>query len=336
MGTFSAEQPARLRLSATEEADRRNAIAATGSPSPTPFAPIGSPPAIYSHIGHDAQYGTGRRNGRTIRLLILHTTEGGTLVNDMSYAARRPELVSSSAYVGELGELGYGVPEADRPYTTGRWNDESLAAEIVGYAAWTEAQWRARPLQLEGITRLLVDWCRRHSIPPRWLTAEQITEGASKQSATPVAGVNAGICDHLEANLAARLLGASTSSTTHSDVGPALRRIVITELIPEASRRLAGATTTDPQEDDEMPGQIRVKGDAATYNVDGIFATWTRNETVQAAAVAGGLVSPGVKTVARAALGVLELRGAEPDYTGVDLAAFPEKTSAADFARHER
>ncbi len=93
--------------------------------------------------------------------------------------------------------------------------------------------------------------------------------------------------------------------------------------------------TQPPQEEDEMPSQIHVVGDAATYNVDGLIATWTKDEATQAAAVDAKLVTPGVRDVQRAALGILELHGAEPDYTNVDKVAFPTQTSGADFARHE-
>lgn len=337
MGTFSSDRPARLKLSAIEETARKTAVAALASPAPVPFASIPNPPELYTHIGGDAQYGAGRRNGRTVRLLIMHTTEGDGFLNGMSYAARRDQQVSSSAYVGGAGEIGYGVAEHDRPFTTGRWNDESLALEIMGHAAWTDAQWRARPAQLEAITRVLVDWCRRFAVPPVWLTKEQIAAGASKLSAPPVQGSQRGICDHLEANLAARLLGSTVSSTTHSDVGPALRRILQTELIPEAARRLGTpGTPTDPNppQEDEMPGQIRVKGDAAAYSVDGLMAVWITDETTQRSAIADGLIAPGVRDVGRASLGVLELHGPQPDYTNVDPVAFPERTTAADFARH--
>lgn len=217
-------------------------VRATGSDAPEHYTPLEGLPDVYTHAGHAAQYGKGRRNGRTIRLAILHTTESNSFLSSMIYDAYRPETVSATAHVGELGEIGAGVPEADRPWTTGRWNDESLAMEIVGRAAWSAAQWRARPRQMAAIATLLTDWCRRHSLPAVWLSAAQIAEGASRQGSAPVQGVRRGICDHLMANQAAIALGGSVAAYSHHDIGPGLREVVLADIIPEVARRLAGGT----------------------------------------------------------------------------------------------
>lgn len=243
MGTWNAASPAELELAAWEQQDRAEAVAASGSAAPATYRPLPDPPAVYTHVGHAAQYGRGRRNGRTIRFLALHVTDvNGTALGAASYDARRPDQVSATAFAGPNGELVLDVAEADRAFTTGRWNDESASLEIVGHDEWTAAQWRARPRQLEAIVRWLVDLCQRHNIPAVWLDADDVAAGASRQGAAPVQGVNRGITDHLNANLAARALGASTSSTSHVCVGAGLRSIVIAELIPEAARRLAGTT----------------------------------------------------------------------------------------------
>jgi hypothetical protein len=223
-------------------------VAATGSDAPPTYSPIATIPAgsRYTHRGHAAQYGRGRRNGRTIRAIVLHTTESDSWSGGMTYDAWRPEQVSAHCHLGELGELGYGVPEADRSWTTGRWNDEILNVEITGRAAWTVEQWRARPKQIAGLADLLEDWCRRHSIPAVWLTAAQFAEGASRQGQTPKQGTRRGIVDHLEANRAAILLGGSAATYSHHDIGPGLRWIVLGEVIPEVARRLGAPPPVDP------------------------------------------------------------------------------------------
>lgn len=251
MGTFNQTTPKRLVLTDVEQTSRAAAIAATGSPSPVPYVPIFPVPSVYTHVGHDAQYGKGRRDGRFVRLLILHTTEAESFVGSMSYGARRPEQVSATCYAGGSGELGYGVPEENRPYTTQRWNDESLSVEICGKAAWTAEQWRARPLQMGAIVLLLIDWCKRYSIPPRWLTPSEVALGASRYGSPPVQGTNFGITDHWNANLAARLLGASDASTTHTDIGPGLREVFLDDLLPDVIRHLSTQPTPIPTPEPE-------------------------------------------------------------------------------------
>jgi hypothetical protein len=254
MGTFDTSTPKRLQLASWEQRDRTAAVEAAGDKTAAPalYSPIAPPSPIYTHVGHAAQYGRGRRNGRTVRLLILHVTDvNGTLLGAMSFEARRPDQVSCTAFAGPLGELGATVPYADRPFTTGRWNDESLTLEIIGHDEWTAAQWRARPAQMEAIVVWLVDSCREFGIPPRWLDRGAIAKGASRHGQSPVQGTEYGICDHLEANLAARDLG-QTSGTGHVCVGPGLRTVLFEDLLPEVVRRLT--TTTPPSEDLDMAG----------------------------------------------------------------------------------
>jgi hypothetical protein len=243
-------------------------VAATGSDAPPTYAPIPTTPpgSVYTHRGHAAQYGRGRRNGRTIRAIILHTTESDSWSGGMTYDAWRPETVSAHCHLGGAGEIGYGVPEADRSWTTGRWNDEALNVEITGRAAWTVDQWRARPKQIAALADLLEDWCRRHSIPAVWLTAAQFAEGASRQGYTPVAGTRRGIVDHLEANRAAILLGGSASTYSHHDIGPGLRWIVLGEVIPEVARRLGAPTgPTLPPLPPDLPHPGGTMSDTFTF-----------------------------------------------------------------------
>ena len=237
MGTWNNANPKQLVLAEWEKESRRTNIK-DYSASPVEYEPISPVPDIYTHVGNACNYGYGRRNGRTVRLLIVHTTETDTFTGNMSYSARRPETVSATAYIGKDGEIGYDVPEWCRPYTTGRWNDESLSIEICGKMSYSESYWRSRPAQIESIIKLLTDWCIRYDIPPVYLSPEAVAEGASPHGTTPRQGVNKGISDHWDCNLAARILGASTSSTSHNDVGPGMRAVLFQTIMPEVARRV--------------------------------------------------------------------------------------------------
>jgi len=106
---------------------------------------------------------------------------------------------------------------------------------------------------MDAITRLLTDWCKRYVIPVEWLSPTQVAEGASRLGASPVQGINRGITDHLNANLAARLLGASAASTSHICVGPGLRTVLFEDVLPEVIRRLAQTPTPIPPTPTPIP-----------------------------------------------------------------------------------
>lgn len=237
-----------MQISPTEQNQREVSIRASGSVAPINYYPIKPELDCVTFVGHDAQYGSDRRWGFGIRAIIQHTTEGSLFTNSMRYNARRPEKVSSHFHVGQAGEIGQGVPMARRSWTTARWNDEVLNNEIVGRAADTDAQWRSRDAQLEAIIELTTEQCRVYSIPAVWLTPTEFAWGASRQSTSPYQmGTVLGIIDHDGANKAAIMLGGSTLTYSHHDVGPALRSILRHEIVPEVARRLA---STNPPEDE--------------------------------------------------------------------------------------
>jgi hypothetical protein len=228
-------------------------VRATGSAAPPDYTPLPAAPSdVYTLRSHAAQYGTGRRYGIKIRCLILHTTESEHFINTITYDMWRPETVSASAFAGPAGELSIGIADNDRPWTTGRWNDESLTLEIVGRAAWTADQWRARPAQLEAVVKWIVDNCQRHNLPAVWITAAEFTVGASRAGDPLRAGTARGVIDHRTANDAAIMLGHDRAKYSHTDVGPGLRSVIIEDLLPEARRRLNEPSIPPPPGDDVM------------------------------------------------------------------------------------
>lgn len=215
------------------------------SAAPVIFSPIPNAPAVYTHAGRGNQYGSGRRNGRTVRVLIVHETEGGGLSDtidqffgSMQYEATRAEDTSCTCLIGRTGQVGYDVPEADRPFTTGRWNDESLTIEVDGRAVWTRDQWLQAPAQLQSVCDVLYDWCLRYNIPAVWLDSPAVAEGASRQGATPKQGVNRGITDHRTANAAAISLGGDPATYSHTCPGDAFHQLLIDTIVPRVAKML--------------------------------------------------------------------------------------------------
>lgn len=237
----------------------------TSSTSPVQYTPIDPAPDVYSHAGRGNNYGIGRRNGRTVRVLIVHETEGGGLDDDrgdfvasMQYEAYRAETTSCTCLIGRTGDVGYDVPEADRPYTTGRWNDESLTIEVDGRGAWTRDQWLASPAQIRSVEDVLVDWCVRFDIPAVWLDAAAVAEGASKQSATPKQGANRGITDHRTANKAAIALGGDPVTYSHTCPGDAFHQLLQDTIIPNVWLRVHGVQPSPPTGEDMTPRNDRI------------------------------------------------------------------------------
>ena len=237
-----------ISLTPSEQAQRATSITKNNSAAPISFYPLKPPGPEYDWAGHAANYGAGRRYGIEIRCGIYHVTESdSTIEQALRYDARRSESVSTTAFAGPGGELGIDVAEHDRPWTTGRWNDESVSLEVTGLTAWSAAKWRSRLEQMEAITVWTVGVCQRHNLPPTWLTPEVFKIGASIAGQSPLrAGTRPGFIDHYGANIAAIALGHSPSKYSHHDIGTGLRTVINEDILPEANRRL-GLNPERPQ-----------------------------------------------------------------------------------------
>ena len=264
-------------------------VRATSSAAPERYDPIpeADTDPVYTHRSHAAQYGAGRRWGFTVRGLIIHTTETGGFSSTLTADMYRAQTVSATAYAGPLGELALTIPGNNRPWTTGRWNDETESLEVIGHAAMTEPEWRSRPKQLAAIENWIVARCKAHSLPAVWLDAIGWAEGASRQSTTPYRmGSRQGVTDHWTANQAAISLGGNPATYSHHDVGPALRSILRDEIVPAAAARLAQPPT---ESDDDMGTMtvLRVRWDGYADQIVGFH---TSLDTLDMAHVEGDLV----------------------------------------------
>jgi len=228
--------------------------------------PIPVDSAVYTHVGHALHYGINRR-GYNPRLVVWHTTESpnATMSGSLRYNARRPDQVSCTAFAGQEG-LGQDAPEAGRPFTQGRWNDEALSLEIIGAAAWAASYWQnERQATLDNIVVMTADWCRRWGIPARWLTPEQLLDGVP------------GVCDHLMCNAAAILEVPSrkgNSPYTHTDAGQGIRHLS-DELLARVNA-LLDPPFPPPPPPEEDPLRILVLNDAggAAILLSGFTGRW--------------------------------------------------------------
>lgn len=310
-----------ITLTATQRKNRATNVAANDSAAPAAYSPLTPPSSIYTHASHAAQYGAGRRYGIGIRALILHTTEGDNFINSLTYNAWRPEQVSSSAHAGQAGELGFEIEDENRPWTTGRWNDESLTLEINGRASSTASVWRSRPDQMEAITQWIVAGCQNHDIPPTWLTPEQFAEGASLASESPLrAGTRRGIIDHRGANIAAISLGHDPAKYSHVDIGTGLRTVVYEDILPEAARRL-NVTPERPKIMDfnlVFGGNTLLLPDAAPVRIaDSRTGLTLPQGLVQPGVVRIPIPHPGQPAPKAAVVNVTTVNGAAPGFAKV-------------------
>ena len=143
---------------------------------------------------------------RTISVIVIHTAE-----TDVRPGAARavaswfagPSAPSASAhYVVGPDEVIACVRESDVAWAAPGANGVGVQVELTGRASMTAADWDSPPAQaaLERLAVLVAQICRRHAIPVRRLSADDLLAGAR------------GICGHVDASKA-------WEKSTHTDPG---------------------------------------------------------------------------------------------------------------------
>lgn len=168
------------------------------------------------------------RRGARVRLGVLHTAEGALTVTELgNYFRSTTRAVSSHMGADAAGRLGRFVPYDQAAWTNPDLNAVSDTLEMCAFAAYSRADWLARPALLTVAAQWMVDRHLTRGLPLTWLTPEQVNAGA------------AGFIDHHVVTIARNRIGG------HTDCGPNFPRDVIlaraTALL--ASKQVPAAAT---------------------------------------------------------------------------------------------
>jgi hypothetical protein len=139
------------------------------------------------------------RRGRQIDAIVLHSTETPDRPGfaELAKLARYFVHARKSSHVATDGE-GYSsrmVADGRIAYHATYWNVSTLGIEQVGYAAFGDEAWLARPVQLEATARWVAHWAAMYRIPIRRC---EVTGLRYNRNRRVVAGeiVRRGICTH--------------------------------------------------------------------------------------------------------------------------------------------
>lgn len=143
-----------------------------------------------------------RRDGRPVRLVVLHTAEGARTVESLgAFFANAGVQASSHVGIDDRGVEQY-VPYSEAAWTMLSANSVADQAELCGFAAWSRATWLGQHgRMLELAAAWVRERCIARGIPIRKLTPTEVRAGA------------AGVCGHVDWTLA-------TGEGNHTDPGP--------------------------------------------------------------------------------------------------------------------
>lgn len=141
------------------------------------------------------------RDGKAVRLVVVHSAEGATTVESLGRWFQRPATkVSSHAGIDDLRIETY-VPYDLAAWTTRSANPISDNVELCGFAKWSRATWLDHDRMLTLTAQWIRDRCAARGLPIRKLTPAQVAAG------------QAGVIGHVDWT-------TGMHDGTHTDPGP--------------------------------------------------------------------------------------------------------------------
>jgi peptidoglycan hydrolase-like protein with peptidoglycan-binding domain len=127
------------------------------------------------------------RGGSSVRLIVLHTAEGATTIESLgNFFASSSSGVSSHVGIDDkLGKVGEYVTRGNKAWTQGNANPVAVAAELCGFASWSDSTWRnSHANMLNNAARWVAEEAGKFGLP------------ITKLSASQAQGSGRGVCQH--------------------------------------------------------------------------------------------------------------------------------------------
>lgn len=108
------------------------------------------------------------REGGRPKLLVLHTTEGGTIQSVIAEFNDNASQASSHVVNNAQGESARLVPDSEKSWSVCSYNPFTLNIEQCGFAAMSKEEWfKNANKQLSNTAAWLAEWSVAHDVPLR-------------------------------------------------------------------------------------------------------------------------------------------------------------------------
>lgn len=129
---------------------------------------------------YPAAHTSGRRPLSAIRLVVMHSTEGGTAISVARYFHDPPDDdVGSAHLVVDDDRCERCLPDSAIPWAAPEANRVGFHIEQCGFADWTRAEWLAHRRELERGAWKAARALERFGIPATFLDAPKLRAGRS-------------------------------------------------------------------------------------------------------------------------------------------------------------
>jgi N-acetylmuramoyl-L-alanine amidase len=130
----------------------------------------------YTAHGHGST-----RNMQSVRLIVLHSTEGATAAGAAGWFAN-PDSQGSTQIIVDDTSCFRTLPDNVIPWGAagGRANEDGLHIEMAGFAKWTRAEWLKHQATLDKTAAWIAEWSALYGVPLTFLTAADLKRDGLK------------------------------------------------------------------------------------------------------------------------------------------------------------
>ena len=128
------------------------------------------------------------RGGAKVRLIVIHTAEGATTIEELGsfFSQRSAEVSSHTGIDSKPGTIGEYVRRGDKAWTGAGANPVAVQTELCAFAKWSRSEWNRHPVMLENCARWIAEEAAHFGIPITRLTPTQAQ------------GTGRGVCQHVD------------------------------------------------------------------------------------------------------------------------------------------
>jgi len=147
------------------------------------------------------KHGSSRQPSK-IRLIVIHSTEGGSAAGAAGWFTNKASGGSAHVVVDDK-ECYRTLPDDMIPWGAkgGRANEDGLHIEFTGYAKWSRDEWLKHQAELEKGAAIISNWAKMYNIPLQFLDAEDLEKAGNSAH---------GITTHHELTKAFKIDGGHT------------------------------------------------------------------------------------------------------------------------------
>jgi len=128
------------------------------------------------------------RGGANVRLIVIHTAEGATTIEDLGHFFQNPssQVSSHTGADDKPNQVGEYVRRDYKAWTAAGANPVAVQIELCAFARWTKSEWDKHPDMLANCAAWIAEEAKAFGIPIVKLNAAQ-AQGSGR-----------GVCEHVD------------------------------------------------------------------------------------------------------------------------------------------